>query len=51
MISILIILGTLSILFISIVCVSIWIHKNMKGTKIWNFVNKHIIADEDYYIK
>jgi hypothetical protein len=41
----------LVLIFISFVFISIWIHENMRGTKIWEFVNKHIITDEDYYIK
>lgn len=47
----LIILFCLSIIFVSIVMISLFIHKKMRGTKLWNFVNKHIIADEDDYIK
>lgn len=51
MITFLIILSSLSVLFVTTITASLYIHKNMKGTKIWNFVNKHIIADEDDYIK
>lgn len=47
----LIIIFCLSIILISIVMLSLFVHKNMRGTKLWNFVNKHIIADEDDYIK
>lgn len=42
---------TLSSIFIITILISLYIHNNMKGTKIWNFVNKHIIADEDEYLK
>lgn len=42
------ILTTLLILFLY---VSIYIHHNMRGTKIWDFVNKHIIESEDSYLK
>lgn len=45
------VLFSLVILFILIISTSLYIHKNMKGTKIWNFVNRHIIADEDDYLK
>jgi hypothetical protein len=41
----------LSLIFFGIIGISLYIHKNMKGSKIWNFVNKHIITDEDEYIK
>lgn len=51
MITLLVILLILSIVFLTTILASIYIHENMKGTKIWNFVNKHIIADEDDYIK
>jgi hypothetical protein len=39
-----------AILIITLVA-SLWIHKNKRGSKIWNFVNKHIITDEDEYLK
>lgn len=48
---ILLILFITSILIIGIVALSIWIHNNKRGSKIWDFVNKHIIADEDEYLK
>jgi uncharacterized membrane protein YhaH (DUF805 family) len=38
-------------IFTLIILVSIYIHNNMKDTKICNFVNKHIIANEDDFIK
>lgn len=41
---------TVLVLF-GIVSMSIWIHINKRGTKIWHFVNKHIITDEDEYLK
>jgi hypothetical protein len=50
MITLLVILLILSIVFLTTILVSIYIHENMKGTKIWNFVNKHIITDEDEYL-
>lgn len=45
------ILFVLSVFFTIIILASIYVHKNMKGTKIYHFVNNHIIADEDDYIK
>ena len=45
------ILFTLATFFTIIILASLYVHKNMKGTKIYQFVNKHIIADEDDYIK
>lgn len=45
------ILLSMSIVFVITILMSIYIHENMKGTKIWNFVNKHIITDEDEYLK
>jgi hypothetical protein len=36
---------------VGILALSIWIHNNKRGSKIWNFVNQHIIADEDEYLK
>lgn len=41
----------LSAFFMLIVLTSIYILNNMRGTKLWKFVNKHIIADEDDYLK
>ncbi len=41
----------LAVLMISFLSISIYIHTNMRGTKIWNFVDKHIITNEDDYIK
>lgn len=51
MITFLIILAILSVLFVTTITASLYIHKNMRGTKLWNFVNKHILADENDYIK
>jgi hypothetical protein len=42
---------SISIVLVATILISIHIHENMKGTKIWNFVNKHIITDEDEYLK
>ena len=41
----------LSIISFFSIIVSMYIHNNMKGTKLWRFINKHIIADEDEYLK
>lgn len=49
--NILLVLFITSILMVGILALSIWIHKNKRGSKIWNFVNKHIITDEDEYLK
>jgi hypothetical protein len=51
MILILTILSILSLLFFCILIFAIYIHNNKKDTKIWNFINKHIVADEDDYLK
>jgi hypothetical protein len=48
---ILLVLVALALITIGLLSLSIWIHVNKKGTKIWNFVNKHIIANEDDYKK
>jgi hypothetical protein len=41
----------ISLTSIGIVFISVYIHNNMEGTKIWHFVNKHIVANEDDFIK
>jgi len=41
----------LATVLIGFMAFAIFIHNNFRGTKIWNFVNKHIIADEDEYLK
>ena len=51
LLKILLVLVGVSVFLFGILTVSIWIHINKRGTKIWNFVNKHIIADEDEYLK
>lgn len=48
---ILIILAILATFFTLIILASLYVHKHMKGTKIYQFVNNHIITDEDDYIK
>ncbi len=45
------VLFLLAVFFISFISISIYIHNNMRGTKLWNFINNHIIADEDEYLK
>jgi hypothetical protein len=42
-----IILGIISVLFILLIAFSIWILNNKKGTKIYKWVNKHIITETD----
>jgi hypothetical protein len=44
------ILFLLSVFFIGILLTSIYIYNNMRGTKMWNYVNKYIITDEDEYL-
>ena len=51
LLKILLVLVGVSVFLFGILTVSICIHINKRGTKIWNFVNKHIIADEDEYLK
>jgi hypothetical protein len=51
MLKIFLLLLILTVLLISFLSISIYIHSNMKGTKIWKFVDKHIITNEDDYIK
>lgn len=41
----------MTLLLLITLVVSLWIQKNKRGSKIWNFVNKHIITDEDEYLK
>jgi hypothetical protein len=51
LLKILLVLASISVFLFGILAISIWIHINKRGTKIWNFVNKHIITDEDEYLK
>jgi len=51
LLKILLVLVGVSVFLFGILAVSIWIHISKRGTKIWNFVNKHIITDEDEYLK
>lgn len=48
---ILVILFSIASIFTLTILISFYIHSNMKGTKIWKYVNKYIIANEDDYIK
>jgi hypothetical protein len=51
LLKILLVLVITALILFGIVAMSIWIHINKRGTKIWDFVNKHIIAGEDEYLK
>ena len=51
LLKILLVLFITALVLFGIVSMSIWIHINKRGTKIWHFVNKHIITDEDEYLK
>lgn len=51
LLKILLVLAGVSVFLFGILASTIWIHINKRGTKIWDFVNKHIIADEDEYLK
>lgn len=43
-------LSILTLIFITTLILSIYIHNNFKGTRVWKFINKYIIANEDDYI-
>jgi hypothetical protein len=47
MVNFLITLVIISILNIFLLCVSIYIHENKKGTKIWKFIDRYIITETD----
>jgi hypothetical protein len=45
-----IILFIASIIVLFVIVFSIWILQNKKGTKLYNWINKHIITDSDLEI-
>jgi hypothetical protein len=44
-------MAILAAILIGFMIFVMYIHENKRGTKLWRFINKHIITDEDEYLK